>query len=249
MFNTRWHGRAEWATLVAVIFTAGYLAQARAEEPDGEKVAVEVAASEDVQVEDVQRAIDAVVQKVQLDQGDDGAVQIQIRLVGQDDKDLDVDDQPAAKVIKKLVTIVEDKETEDKVSDENEIELSITANPPNHFLGIQISQVDPILREHLKLDESQGILVIAVVDESPADKAGVKEHDILLTANGEPLDKLGDLIEVIRQSDGKEISLELIRVGEKMSCTVKPEKRSEHYGTDPADEVQGFDPDGMKDLR
>ena len=117
-----------------------------------------------------------------------------------------------------------DRHPDDEGEDEQELGIVVATEPPSHFLGIHGGEVDPILRMHLKLEDKQGILVTVVVDDSPAAKAGLKEHDILLTANGKKLTELNDLVEIIRAGKGEEISLTLVRQGESMSLTVKPAK-------------------------
>jgi membrane-associated protease RseP (regulator of RpoE activity) len=94
-----------------------------------------------------------------------------------------------------------------------------------------------------------------VVDDSPADKAGIEEHDILLAANGKKLGKLTDLVEIIREGKDSELTLELIHEGEKASLTVKPVMRPDVFTATGmwtpsiAGKLRELDPDQAKDIQ
>ena len=49
------------------------------------------------------------------------------------------------------------------------------------YLGVDISEVTPDRVGPLKLKEEQGVEVLLVDQDSPAGKAGLKEHDVILT--------------------------------------------------------------------
>ena len=118
--------------------------------------------------------------------------------------------------------------------------------PSDHWVGLQCGKMDPALRAHLGLDEDQGVLVEAVVQESPAAKAGIEKYDVLTKAGKRKLTKVQDLIdEVDSVKDGK-LSVELIRKGQKKTVEVTPEKRpemappGEEAAENPAEEWQNF---------
>ncbi|MCA9165941.1 MAG: trypsin-like peptidase domain-containing protein, partial [Planctomycetales bacterium] len=48
------------------------------------------------------------------------------------------------------------------------------------YLGIHFAPMNPMLAEHLGLQKKGGVIVQAVMDQSPAAKAGIKPRDILL---------------------------------------------------------------------
>ena len=57
------------------------------------------------------------------------------------------------------------------------------------YLGIYPSEVDQIMAEALGMDDVRGILVVEVEKDTPAEKYGLKDKDIIVSINGE---KLGD---------------------------------------------------------
>jgi regulator of sigma E protease len=56
----------------------------------------------------------------------------------------------------------------------------------------------------------------------PADKAGLKKSDQIVSANGEPVRSVLRFHDVIRNSGGKPVSIELERNGERKQITVEP---------------------------
>jgi hypothetical protein len=127
---------------------------------------------------------------------------------------------------------------------------------PSHWIGLSCDteSLSPVVRSQLGLPEDQGLVVLAVVEGSPAAKAGVKENDILLMAGDKALSQLGDLVEAVQASADKELKLELFRGGQKMSIAVTPEKRPEGQAAAPAEgfDIGAFGPQGeqvMKWLR
>ena len=52
------------------------------------------------------------------------------------------------------------------------------------YLGVDISDVTTERLSALKLKEEKGVEVTMVDQDAPAGKAGIKEHDVILTMNG-----------------------------------------------------------------
>jgi membrane-associated protease RseP (regulator of RpoE activity) len=100
---------------------------------------------------------------------------------------------------------------------------------PHYWIGLLGGLItdDHPLRAHLDLPADQGLLVADVVPNSPASKAGVKKHDILLKANDTPLKAMSDLVELVTTEGEKkgQISLEVFRRGERETIYVTPDQR------------------------
>jgi hypothetical protein len=94
-----------------------------------------------------------------------------------------------------------------------------------YWIGVQINEVSPALRSQLNLDEGRGVLVGEVMPESPASKAGVKQYDILLAIGDQKVDSNEDVLKVIKDADGKELRLTLLRGGSERTLTVTPTER------------------------
>lgn len=102
------------------------------------------------------------------------------------------------------------------------------------YLGIRYVQVTErlVLEEDLPVDH--GIYVVgggsiaapAVIPESPADRAGIREGDIIISIDGADLDDTRSLSSVIREKKvGEEVTMEVIRSGgERRTVTATLEK-------------------------
>ena len=100
-----------------------------------------------------------------------------------------------------------------------------TAVQSEYWLGVFASRPAPALRAQLKLPKDQGLLVEALEPESPAAKAGLQQHDILLKGNDKPLADVGDLLQLIDHVRDGNLDLELLRAGKREIVTVTPAKR------------------------
>ena len=68
-----------------------------------------------------------------------------------------------------------------------------------------------------------GIMVRAVVEDSPAEHAGIEPGDVILEVAGQPIQNSADLSDMVNSvEEGTEISLTLLRDGQEVSKTLKP---------------------------
>lgn len=88
------------------------------------------------------------------------------------------------------------------------------------MLGVMTMPVPPAVRAHVTLPAGQGLSVEQVMPESIAAKAGLKQYDILLAADGKPMRSQTDLTEVVAQAEGKTIKLEVVREGKPRTIEV-----------------------------
>jgi len=80
------------------------------------------------------------------------------------------------------------------------------------FLGVATTDLTPQLREHFGADKDAGVLVGSVEAGSPADKAGVKIGDILVSVDGKDIDSLSDIRRALREKkEGDSVRIEVIR--------------------------------------
>lgn len=93
-----------------------------------------------------------------------------------------------------------------------------------NMIGVHGEAADPALRAQLKLGDV-GVVVKGVMDDSPATKAGLAEHDLLLKAGETDLKQVQDLLDAVQAAGDKPLTLSFLRAGEKLSIDVTPVKR------------------------
>ena len=80
------------------------------------------------------------------------------------------------------------------------------------MLGIQHREIDPIIAERFDLPVSRGAIVLYVGPNTPAQRAGLRQGDIITRIDGEELTDSGDLRRILRRHQpGDVIMLEGIR--------------------------------------
>ena len=81
-------------------------------------------------------------------------------------------------------------------------------------LGVYIQDIDQDLADSFELDQTTGILVAQVIEDSPAEKAGIKQGDVILKLNGEKIDKVAKFRNTIALTrPGTKIKLTVLRDG------------------------------------
>lgn len=95
----------------------------------------------------------------------------------------------------------------------------------NYWIGIDGTPVDDAFRSQLELPEGQGLLINQVVDDSPAAKAGLKQHDILISCHDASIAQIGDLAKILDEKKGTLLPLKLVRAGKRMIIEVTPQRR------------------------
>jgi serine protease DegQ len=94
------------------------------------------------------------------------------------------------------------------------------------WVGIAVQDLTPELAESFKLKDMQGVLIAEVVRGSPADKAGIKAGDILVSIDSKPLADSNAMLETISAlQPGKTAALMLLRSQSEIVIQVKVGKR------------------------
>ena len=102
---------------------------------------------------------------------------------------------------------------------------------PDYWLGVMLRPDD------------KGILVQAVVPDSPAAKAGIAQNDVILKADDKPISVMGDVLKAVDAAKDKEMKLEILRDGQSKTIAVTPAKRPDEArfsGPPAASDVEGL---------
>jgi len=88
--------------------------------------------------------------------------------------------------------------------------------PPKVMVGIKHDEVSKETREKLGLNEGEGIYIVGVIDNLPADKAGIKTGDVIIEVEGKHMHDRGVLLEVLKKHEpGDNLTVIILRDGEK----------------------------------
>jgi serine protease Do len=93
--------------------------------------------------------------------------------------------------------------------------------PRRGWLGVRIQNVDAELAEGLKLQQAKGALVANVTPGSPAEKAGLKQRDVILKFDGKDVDAMRTLPRMVAETPiNKKVDVVIIRDGKQMTVQV-----------------------------
>ena len=90
------------------------------------------------------------------------------------------------------------------------------------WIGVQIQSVTDEIALSLGLDKARGALVSQVTEGGPAAVAGIESSDVILTFDGKPIEKMGELPRVVDQTGiDKTVDVTLWRRGQQKAVKVK----------------------------
>lgn len=96
------------------------------------------------------------------------------------------------------------------------------------WLGVSMQKVTPELATTFGRQDTHGALVTDVVPQSPAEHAGIKSGDIIVTFAGRNIKEVSDLSRIVAETPiDKDVVIKLFRAGKEVSLTVRLEEFSE----------------------
>jgi serine protease Do len=125
-----------------------------------------------------------------------------------------------------------EKDKEAKVGSGPQGLLAFELGGEGGYLGVYLEEVTPDRTKELGLKEERGAVVMKVVAGSPAEKAGLKENDVVVSFNGRRVDSVREMQRLLNETPaGRTVQIEVMRGGSKQTLTATLAKRSiERYG-------------------
>jgi serine protease Do len=109
------------------------------------------------------------------------------------------------------------------------------------YLGVDTRDVTADRLTDLKLKEEHGVEVTLVDQDAPAGKAGVKEHDVILSINGNQVESVEQLRRMIREiPPGRTVNLGISRDGQPMTLKVPLADRKKTFAMAPPGKAFAF---------
>jgi serine protease Do len=96
------------------------------------------------------------------------------------------------------------------------------------WLGITIQDLNDDLRNYFGIREKEGVIVVKVFKDSPAQKAGIKEGDLIVSFDDKPVKTSRDLVRMVSSTEvGRSVPMRVLRNGEENIVYVNIGKRPE----------------------
>ncbi len=94
------------------------------------------------------------------------------------------------------------------------------------WLGVHIQDVNEELARAFQLSGREGAIVIRVIPDSPAEKAGLRDGDVIVAYAGEPVKNVRELLKLSgRTRVGQKVNLQVIREGKEVRVPVEVGER------------------------
>jgi serine protease Do len=132
-------------------------------------------------------------------------------------------------------------------------QLKDFGHPRRGWLGVRIQQVTPDIAESLGLKDANGAMVAGVNDGGPADKARIRNGDIILKFNNQDVKEMRTLPRIVADSEvGKQVPVLLWRDGKEVTVQAtldeKPDDIQKAAATTGGDKTQAQKPTEISGL-
>lgn len=106
------------------------------------------------------------------------------------------------------------------------------------YLGVQLNEVTSENKGDLGLKKESGAVIAKVMKDSPAEKAGLQEKDVVVGWNGTPVASVRQLVRLVHETPaGRTVTIDVIRNGQPTQVEAEIGKGEMFNGMMP----QGFD--------
>jgi serine protease Do len=90
------------------------------------------------------------------------------------------------------------------------------------WLGVSVQDIDDALAEYFNLPDKEGVIIAKILPDSPAQKGGLKEGDIIRRFDGKNVKDLKSLLRIVSRTEvGKNVTIRAVRDRQEIPVTVK----------------------------
>lgn len=109
--------------------------------------------------------------------------------------------------------------------------LALAMNAGRGRLGVQLQELTPEIAPFFGAPSDKGVLVWKVMEDSPAEKAGIKAGDVIVEIEGKKVADTEDLHDALSDSDsGDKVAVTVLRRGQSQSLTATLDEGDLHFG-------------------
>lgn len=89
------------------------------------------------------------------------------------------------------------------------------------YVGVQMQDISEEMAKALSLKEPKGAVVAAIMEDSPAEKAGLQQGDVITKVNGKSVENSAEIRKnIVNKNPGTSVDLGVIRDGKDMTIKV-----------------------------
>ncbi|MHC4294223.1 MAG: Do family serine endopeptidase [Planctomycetota bacterium] len=90
------------------------------------------------------------------------------------------------------------------------------------YLGVWIEDLNPLAVKSLDLPDTDGVLVTKIIEDSPADEAGIQIEDVIVSIDGKETPDVNQLRNLVASiHPGEEVEVDIYRKGDKKTLDVE----------------------------
>lgn len=124
------------------------------------------------------------------------------------------------------------------------LQLKDTGHVTRGWIGVSIQELTPELAKSFGLKDTNGVLISSANAGEPADRAGIKAGDIIVSFDGKRITDLSDLPRTVANtSPGKTVEVKLLRDGKEKTVFVKVGAKSDEDAAETVVTENGGEPD------
>jgi serine protease Do len=126
-----------------------------------------------------------------------------------------------------FLSLVASAQPDERITDGNAENWSLgygsdEAGSGSSYMGVDIADVRAERLSELKLKEEKGAEITMVDEDAPAGKAGIHEHDVILSLNGTAIESAAQLRRMIKEiPPGRVVTLGISRDGQPLTIKVQ----------------------------
>ncbi|MFQ6607867.1 MAG: S1C family serine protease [Fidelibacterota bacterium] len=98
------------------------------------------------------------------------------------------------------------------------------------WLGVYLQPLTEQLRDYFRVKDDSGVLVSEVVEDSPAEKAGIEAGDVIIAVGENKISNQDDVVKsIFAREEGDEVEITIIRKGRQKTLTATLSSREVNF--------------------